>query len=394
MLPDNLKSGYSHLSNWQLLHANWMYSVISSKKFETIIIPFFQFIIRFRLPLQFLIKPIYKHFYCGKDLEHSIQIIRNMAKKHIFTTVHYGGEVATEEVGFNKNYNQIMHSIEFAHTHLKIKIISCKVTSMTRAFLLEKIQNKTPLTHTEQQEYELLLQRITAICDQATMYQIGIYWDAEVSWIQNVIDNLILKQMEIHNKEEAYIFNTCQMYRKDGLNYLENALKYATEKKFILGIKLVRGSYLIDETKKAKSNGGNSAIFDTKIKTDEAYNKAIDFCLKNIEQISVCIGTHNKLSNEHAIQVIDELQLPKKHPHIWFSQLYGMGEPMSTLLAEMDYNVTKYTPYGKIKDTLHYLLRRAHENTATPEKINREGSLLKNEIFRRSIESNKQLPHA
>jgi len=46
--------------------------------------------------------------------------------------------------------------------------------------------------------------------------------------------------MEKYNQDDAIVFNTLQMYRKDRLQYLRDARKRAVAGHYILGIKLVR----------------------------------------------------------------------------------------------------------------------------------------------------------
>ena len=69
--------------------------------------------------------------------------------------------------------------------------------------------------------------------------------DAEEFLIQNAIDQLALEMMIEYNKNEIFIYNTVQMYRKDRLTYLK---KITTENPGILfGFKLVRGAYMEKE---------------------------------------------------------------------------------------------------------------------------------------------------
>jgi proline dehydrogenase len=72
------------------------------------------------------------------------------------------------------------------------------------------------------------------------------------------------------------------------------------------------------------------------------------------------------------------------HPSIFFSQLYGMGDNLSYVLAKENYNVSKYVPYGPISDSIPYLIRRAEENTSVAGQVGRELDLISKELKRRN----------
>jgi proline dehydrogenase len=80
---------------------------------------------------------------------------------------------------------------------------------------------------------------------------------------------------------------------------------------------------------------------------------------------------------------MEKLGLPRNHSRIWFSQLYGMSDHISFNLADAGYNVTKYIPYGPVRNILPYLLRRAEENTSIAGQTGRELSLIEQERKRR-----------
>jgi proline dehydrogenase len=69
---------------------------------------------------------------------------------------------------------------------------------------------------------------------------------------------------------------------------------------------------------------------------------------------------------------------------VFFSQLLGMSDNLSFNLANANYNVAKYVPYGPIKAVLPYLFRRAQENTAIAGQMSRELGLIVKEKKRRN----------
>ena len=72
------------------------------------------------------------------------------------------------------------------------------------------------------------------------------------------------------------------------------------------------------------------------------------------------------------------------HPHIDFSQLYGMSDPLSLGLKAKGFRVSKYLPYGKVEFVVPYLIRRARENSSVSTQTKAELEAIKNELDRRS----------
>jgi proline dehydrogenase len=75
--------------------------------------------------------------------------------------------------------------------------------------------------------------------------------------------------------------------------------------------------------------------------------------------------------------------IPLNHAHIHFSQLYGMSDNITFNLSKQGCNVSKYLPFGPIKDVVPYLMRRAQENSSVSGQTGRELSLIKRELLRR-----------
>jgi proline dehydrogenase len=71
--------------------------------------------------------------------------------------------------------------------------------------------------------------------------------------------------------------------------------------------------------------------------------------------------------------------------HVYLSQLYGMSDNITFNLADAGYNVSKYLPYGPVKDVIPYLMRRAQENTSVAGQTSRELGLIKKELTRRGL---------
>ena len=139
------------------------------------------------------------------------------------------------------------------------------------------------------------------------------------------------------------------------------------------------------ERKRAKSKGYPSPIQPDKISCDKDYIEAVRFCIDRLEQIGVIIASHNEQSNLLGVQLLNEKGLPPDHAHVHFSQLFGMSDNITYNLAKAGCSVSKYLPFGPIKDVVPYLMRRAEENTSVGGQTSRELNLIKREMDRRKI---------
>jgi proline dehydrogenase len=177
------------------------------------------------------------------------------------------------------------------------------------------------------------------------------------------------------------------MYRTDRLEFLERSCTHAIQNNYLIGMKIVRGAYMEKERKRAIELNYPSPIYPDKTAADKAYDDALRFCIEHIDRIAVCCGTHNENSSLLLTELMLAKNLSNNHPHIWFSQLYGMSDHISFNLAKLGYNVSKYVPYGPVTAVLPYLIRRAQENTSVKGQTGRELSLILMEKKRRNGKS-------
>ena len=60
-----------------------------------------------------------------------------------------------------------------------------------------------------------------------------------------------------------------------------------------------------------------------------------------------------------------------------------MSDNITFNLAKAGYSVSKYLPFGPIRDVIPYLMRRAQENSSINGQTSRELLLIKSELKRR-----------
>jgi proline dehydrogenase len=105
--------------------------------------------------------------------------------------------------------------------------------------------------------------------------------------------------------------------------------------------------------------------------------------MDNINAVAIIVASHNEESSLLATRIIQERGLAVHHPHIHFSQLFGMSDHITFNLAKAGYSVSKYLPFGPIEDVVPYLMRRAQENSSVAGQTGRELGLIKKELSRR-----------
>jgi proline dehydrogenase len=297
----------------------------------------------------------------------------------------YSVEGANNQAALEHTCTEIIHTIARAKADANISFAVFKITGVAPFEILEKISANTQLTTHENTQWQQAVQRVHRICAEAAAVQQPVFIDAEETWIQPAIDALATEMMQKFNKNAPLIYNTIQLYRHDRLQYLYQTHAHATANGYYLGVKLVRGAYMEKERTRAQNLGYPSPIQPTKAATDHDYDLALHFCIDNIKNTALCAGTHNEQSTQLLINAMAKNNLPPNHPHICFSQLYGMSDNLSYNLTNAHYNVSKYLPYGPISAVLPYLIRRANENTAMAGQMSRELNLIIQERKRRNI---------
>ena len=333
----------------------------------------------------FIRETIFFQFCGGTNLFECQKVVDRLNFRNTLTILDFGVEAKEKEEDFEHTLAENIKAIEFACSNPNVPVISTKLTGYVSVNLLEKIQSGENLSELEKNQFQRLENRFAQLCKKAHEMGVSIFVDAEESWIQDPIDELVDKYMPIYNKEKVILYNTFQMYRTKRLEYLKSCHKRAVEMGFYLGAKIVRGAYMEKERKQAQEKNQVDPIQPNKEMTDQQYNEALRYCLQHIDRISVCNASHNWKSNELQIQYMQEYNISKEHPHANFCQLMGMSDNLTFNLASQGYCVAKYVPYGPVKDVIPYLTRRAQENSSVSGDMSRELGLLDIEMKRRGL---------
>lgn len=382
---------YSAKSDKALKKAQKLFSIVNNPVMAELATNAVKAALWLRLPINGLIKNTVFELFCGGEtIEESQETIDELARFNIGTILDYSVEGAESQASFDITKNEILKTIDKASGNKDIPFSVFKTSGLASNAILEKASSGKSLSSAEQKDWDAAYNSVNEICSYAYEKKVRVLIDAEDSWMQKAIDDMAYDMMKKYNKEQALIFNTFQMYRKDMLTNLRNALQKAVMHQYYLGVKLVRGAYMEKERERAEEKGYPDPIQINKEATDADFNKALNVCIDNKQRVSVVCGSHNEYSNKFLAMLMEKHSMNKNDERVWFAQLYGMGDNISFSLAKAGFNVVKYVPYGPVKAVMPYLFRRAKENTSVAGQSSRELMMIRKEIKRREIKKEKE----
>ena len=386
---NNTALAFALKSNWELKKAYVLFRIINNNAMASVATGAASLALKARLPIKGIIKQtVFGHFCGGEDIQESQLTAQRMAAYHVGAILDYSVEGKSNEVAFNKALDETLKTIENAHGNEAVPYAVFKPTGLGSAKLMEKVQLGLELSDQEAKDFERLKKRYEILAKAAFDSDVRLLIDAEDSWYQMTIDNILYELMAKYNKKRAIVFNTYQMYRWESLSNIEHAHEEAKVKGYVLGAKLVRGAYMENERERAERKGYPDPICKDKEATDKSYNDGLKYCVDNIGEVELFNGSHNEYSNFYLTQLMEDSGLEHSDQRIFFSQLYGMSDNITFVLSDAGYNVAKYLPYGPVKHVMPYLIRRAEENTSVEGQSSRELVLIKEEISRRKASGN------
>ncbi|KAI9479603.1 FAD-linked oxidoreductase-like protein [Zychaea mexicana] len=261
-------------------------------------------------------------------------------------------------------------------------------------------RENTPLTFEELQAYDRMVNRLDQVCRMAHDKHVGIMVDAEQSYFQEAIDHVAMNLQQKYNRRDdrehtPTVYNTYQMYTKAAQKKLERDVERAKRENFGFAAKLVRGAYMVMERKRAAQLGYPSPIHDTLEDTHDSYNNGVRFLLDKLRErqeatgeplasttapVVFMIASHNRESVKLTVKEMERHNVLPRSGVVHFGQLYGMQDQLSYTLGKNGYSTYKYLPYGKIDEVMPYLLRRAQENSTMLGGVNKELTLIWQEL--------------
>lgn len=382
----NTEVAFAVKTDAEIERAYYLFRIIQSEPMVKIGSKITQLALKAHLPVEGLIRTtVFNHFCGGVTEEDCMPVIDKMYSKNVHSILDYSAEGKEEEEAFDKAVKITLKIIDFAKEKQSMPFAVFKPTGFGRMELYEKVTAGEKLSDEEQDEWNRVINRYDVVAKAAHDNDVPLLIDAEDYSMQKAADDLIEAMMEKYNKEKAIVFGTLQLYRHDRLDYLKALHQRAIDKGFHIGMKLVRGAYMEKERERAEKMGYQDPICADKPATDKMYNDVMKYMFDNLDRMAIYVGTHNEESSYLFKEMIDKSGLAKNDSRLWFGQLFGMSDHITYNLGALGYNVSKYLPFGPVRDVMPYLIRRADENTSVGDQTNRELELLIKEKKRRGL---------
>ena len=383
---EDTETAFALKTDSELERAYFLFRLIANEPLVRIGTAVTNFAIKAHLPVEGLIRAtVFDHFCGGVNEADSMPVVDKMWESGVYSVLDYSVEGKESEDPFDNALAKTLELLDFVKEKDAMPFAVFKPTGYGRFALYQKITEGNSLSEVEKAEWDRVVARYEATCKKAYDLDVALLIDAEESWMQDAVDDLVEEMMRKYNKEKAVVFCTLQMYRWDRMDYLRELHKRANSEGFKIGVKVVRGAYLEKENERAEEMGYPTPMCSSKKATDENFDECVAYILDNLDTMALFSGTHNEESCYKLMEWMEERDIEKDDDRIGFGQLYGMSDHISFNLAKLGYNVAKYVPFGPVRDVMPYLIRRAEENTSVAGQTNRELELIRKEIKRRGI---------
>ena len=266
---DNTEIAFRSKTDRELSWARAMFSLIGAKHLVAEGKLILSASLKIGLPIAGIIKKtIYRQFCGGEDMVACRVTAQRLAQYNMGSILNYSAEGKTTEKDFDFAVKEVLETIKEAKENPNVSFCVFKMTGLGRVKTLEKASTGESLSKSEEDEFARIKMRVDELCRSAYDSNVRILIDAEESWIQDTIDGLTTEMMRRYNKNQAIVYNTIQMYRKDRLEFLKNGVDQASKEGFKVGVKLVRGAYMDKERARAQKMGYDSPIQESKMETD------------------------------------------------------------------------------------------------------------------------------
>jgi proline dehydrogenase len=206
-LFNNTQNAFSLKSDTELERAYFLFKLIANEPLVKIGSAVTNFALKASLPIEGLIRAtVFDHFCSGINEDDSLKVVDSLFTKGVSSVLDYSVEGKEEEDQFDAVLEKTLKLIDFAKERSAIPFAVFKPTGFGRFKLYELVSEGKTLSLTEQQEWSRVVARFEKVCKASYDSNVGLLIDAEESWIQDAVDNLVEEMMFRYNKQKTIIF--------------------------------------------------------------------------------------------------------------------------------------------------------------------------------------------
>ncbi|CAD8202166.1 unnamed protein product [Paramecium pentaurelia] len=296
-----------------------------------------------------------------------------------------------KEQGINLNENEqkqfIKNVLKFNKNEIEIDEITWRYR-VQPIFMFETELNSNPaikyfnnLNEKDLFLFEQFIERVKYFMDPALQNKVCVMVDAEQTYLQWAIDSFSEQMEAYYNQNQTLVYNTFQNYLKQTKERVDFELAKANKFKLNIGIKMVRGAYMVEESKLAKEQGKENPINDGYEATTSMIERNLEQLILNIRKspTKVFVASHNEKTVDFVKELMHRHSIPNQGD-VLFAQLYGLSDHVTYQLASEGYRIYKYVPFGKTEIMIPYLMRRAQETKKVLQSSSLQTLLLIDEL--------------
>jgi proline dehydrogenase len=220
---DNLELAFRHKSDRQLRRSAILFQLMNSNFFTKVSTFLGLLALKLRIPFTEwgIYKTIFAQFVGGRTLLETQETVDELFDYNVLTMLDIGIERSKSSADIERVKDESLKAIHFAGMNEAVPVITTKLTGLADMKLLEKYGNGD-MTVQDHEAFDLLFERLNLICKTASDQKVGVFIDAEETWIQDAI-----QMIRKYNLDEPIVYNTYQMYRVDRLELIKKDIESA-----------------------------------------------------------------------------------------------------------------------------------------------------------------------
>ena len=139
------------------------------------------------------------------------------------------------------------------------------------------------LTDQDLADVDSINERMIKVSECARERNCLLYIDAEQTYLQNALDSFTQQMaFKLNRDDRVVILNTYQNYLKRMVYTVPMEIEASKFFGFNLGIKFVRGAYMMEEREIAQKDNVASPIWDEIEGTHKCYNGNVEYAIKHM----------------------------------------------------------------------------------------------------------------